>query len=72
MIQKRQWDKVEAVEGKEAGILTPLMGNISKVIKDIGNSGNMAAHGNQVDFNYHMVEGMFRPTNKIIEYFTYY
>ncbi|MCY8489348.1 tyrosine-type recombinase/integrase [Bacillus atrophaeus] len=50
---------------QQQGILPPLMGDISKVIKDFG---NMAAHGDQVDFNSHMVDGMFRFTNKILEY----
>jgi Domain of unknown function (DUF4145) len=50
---------------QQQGILPPLMGDISKVIKDFG---NIAAHGDQVDFNSHMVDGMFRFTNRILEY----
>lgn len=49
----------------QQGILPPLMGDISKVIKDFG---NMAAHGDQVNFDKYMVESMFRFTNKILEY----
>ncbi|WP_353853971.1 hypothetical protein [Bacillus sp. Bos-x628] len=41
------------------------MGDISKVIKDFG---NMDAHGNEVKFHGHMVEIMFRFTNKILEF----
>ncbi|ARD47105.1 DUF4145 domain-containing protein [Sporosarcina sp. P33] len=50
---------------QQTGVLPPLMGDISKVIKDIG---NMAAHGDQVTFNKYMVESLFRFTNKILEY----
>ncbi|MFP3748120.1 DUF4145 domain-containing protein, partial [Achromobacter sp. SIMBA_011] len=46
-------------------ILPPLMGDISKVIKDFG---NMAAHGDQVDIDSYIVDAMFRLTNKILEY----
>lgn len=52
-------------ELQQKGTLPPLMGDISKVIKDFG---NMAAHGDPVTFNKHMVESMFRFTNKILEY----
>jgi Domain of unknown function (DUF4145) len=50
---------------QQQGILPPLMGDISKVLKDFG---NMAAHGDQVTFDKYMVERMFRFTNKILEY----
>ncbi|MFB4326380.1 DUF4145 domain-containing protein [Priestia sp. BR_2] len=50
---------------KQGGILPPLMGDISKVIKDFG---NMAAHGDQITFDTYMVESMFRFTNKLLEY----
>lgn len=50
---------------QQEGILPPLMGDISKVIKDFG---NMAAHGDQVEFDKKLVESMFRFTNKILEY----
>ena len=50
---------------QQNGILPPLMGDISKVIKDIG---NMAAHGDEVAFDKYMVESLFRFTNKILEY----
>ncbi|MGG3989718.1 DUF4145 domain-containing protein [Heyndrickxia ginsengihumi] len=50
---------------QQQGILPPLKGDISKVIKDFG---NMAAHGDQVNFDKYMVESMFRFTNKILEY----
>lgn len=52
-------------ELQESGILPPLMGDLSKVIKDIG---NMAAHGDEVKFNKYMVNSLFRFTNKILEY----
>ncbi|MBP1970022.1 putative RNA-binding Zn-ribbon protein involved in translation (DUF1610 family) [Virgibacillus natechei] len=57
------YDKLNELQ--EQGILPPLMGDISKVIKDFG---NMAAHGDPVTFNKYMVESMFRFTNKILEY----
>jgi hypothetical protein len=50
---------------KQTGVLPPLMGDISKVIKDIG---NMAAHGDQVALDRYLVENLFRFTNKILEY----
>ncbi|MGG3573251.1 DUF4145 domain-containing protein [Bacillus gobiensis] len=50
---------------QQQGILPPLMGDISRVIKDFG---NMAAHGDQVNFNKTMLDSMFRFTNKILEY----
>lgn len=50
---------------KQKGILPPLMGDISKVIKDFG---NMAAHGDQITFDRNMVNSMFRFTNKLLEY----
>lgn len=52
-------------ELQQREILPPLMGDISKVIKDFG---NMAAHGDPVIFDRYLVEGMFRFTNKILEY----
>ncbi|MGG3663611.1 DUF4145 domain-containing protein [Bacillus gobiensis] len=50
---------------QQQGILPPLMGDISKVIKEFG---NMAAHGDQVNFDKYMVNSLFRFTNKILEY----
>lgn len=50
---------------QQQNILPPLMGDISKVIKDFG---NMAAHGDQVDIDSYIVDAMFRLTNKILEY----
>ncbi|MDR7076127.1 hypothetical protein J2Y03_001130 [Neobacillus niacini] len=50
---------------QQQGILPPLMGDVSKVIKDFG---NMAAHGDQVDFDRYVVDSMFRLTNKILEF----
>ncbi|MEH7504929.1 DUF4145 domain-containing protein [Neobacillus drentensis] len=50
---------------QQQGILPPLMGDISKVIKDFG---NMAAHGDQVEFDRYLVDSMFRLTNKILEF----
>jgi hypothetical protein len=50
---------------QQKGILPPLMGDISKIIKDFG---NMAAHGDQVKFDKRIVESMFNFTNKILEY----
>ena len=50
---------------QQNGVLPPLMGDISKVIKDIG---NIAAHGVEVTFDKYMVESLFRFINKILEY----
>lgn len=50
---------------QENGVLSPLMGDISKVIKDIG---NMGAHGDEVNFDKYMVKSLFSFTNKILEY----
>lgn len=50
---------------QQKGILPPLMGDIAKVIKD---TGNMSAHGDNVEFDKKLVENMFKFTNKILEY----
>ncbi|UZJ78759.1 DUF4145 domain-containing protein [Fictibacillus sp. KU28468] len=50
---------------QQKGILPPLMGDLFKVIKDFG---NMAAHGDDVIFDKSLIDGMFRFTNKILEY----
>ncbi|MXV42119.1 DUF4145 domain-containing protein [Bacillus subtilis] len=55
--------KLNELQAKK--ILPPLMGDISQVIKD---AGNAAAHGDDIVFNSHMVEHLFKFTNKIIEY----
>ncbi|MGP4069745.1 DUF4145 domain-containing protein [Halobacillus sp. B29] len=52
-------------ELQQKNILPPLMGDISSVLKDIG---NMAAHADEVEFEKRMVNSMFRFTNKILEY----
>lgn len=52
-------------ELQQKGILPPLMGDISKVIKDFG---NMAAHGDQVLIDKYTIQNMFRFINKILEY----
>jgi hypothetical protein len=57
------YDKLKNLQ--KEGVLPPLMGDLSKVIKDIG---NMAAHGDEVTFDKYMVERIFRFTNKILEY----
>lgn len=57
------YDKLKKLQNE--GTLPPLMGDISKVIKDFG---NMAAHGDDVTFDKYLVERMFSFTNKILEY----
>ncbi|MCY7895638.1 DUF4145 domain-containing protein [Bacillus spizizenii] len=52
-------------ELEEKNVLPPLMGDISQVIKE---AGNVAAHGDDIEFNSHMVEPLFKFTNKILEY----
>ncbi|MFP7331065.1 DUF4145 domain-containing protein [Bacillus subtilis] len=50
---------------EEKKILPPLMGGLSKMIKE---AGNAAAHGDDIEFNSTMVEPLFKFTNKILEY----
>lgn len=50
---------------QQKNILPPLMGDISKIIKDLG---NMAAHADDVSFDKTMVDNLFTFTNKILEY----
>ncbi|WP_408010774.1 DUF4145 domain-containing protein [Pseudalkalibacillus sp. A8] len=52
-------------ELQQKGILPPLIGDISTLIKDFG---NMAAHGDDVEFDRLLVESMFGFTNRILEY----
>ncbi|WP_163529273.1 DUF4145 domain-containing protein [Halobacillus ihumii] len=50
---------------QQEGILPPLMGDISTVIKDLG---NMAAHEEELILGGFMVEKVFNFTNKVLEY----
>ncbi len=52
-------------ELQQRGVLPPLMGEVSKVIKDYGNK---AAHGDEVEFDKVIVDRMFSFTDKVIEF----
>ncbi len=52
-------------ELKQREVLPPLIGDISTLIKDVG---NMAAHGDDVEFDNLLASNMFSLTNRILEY----